>query len=319
MKAVVMSTVVPLGDFVPGLRRDFPQVDFVVCTEPSQLPGLMAEAEVYVGPIGPDVGRNAPRLRWVQSISTGIDSMLAIPELAHGDVLLTGARGTHSACLAESVFGMIFAFTRGILDSAARQQHRQWAQRELRGGLRELSGSMMGLVGYGAMARAIAARARAFDMRVTGVDLAPGGVAEGVTVRGREGLDDLLAQSDYVVVTVPAHADTRGMISARALGLMKPEAMLIGISRGGVIDEKALAEALRTGKLRAAALDVFDTEPLPADSDLWDVENLLITPHIAGGTQFESRNVAAIFRENLERFLKGSLPLRNQVDKARGY
>jgi phosphoglycerate dehydrogenase-like enzyme len=319
MKVVVMSSVVPLGDFVPGLRRDFPQVDFVVCTEPSRLPELMADAEVYVGPVGPDVARGAPRLKWVQSISTGVDGMLAIPELASGDVLLTGARGTHSACLAESVFGMIFAFTRGILDSAARQRRRQWAQRELRGGLRELSGSMMGLVGYGAMARAIAARARAFDMRVTSVDVAPVDSAEGVTVRGLESLDDLLAQSDYVVVTVPAHAGTRGMLGARALGLMKPDAMLIGISRGGVIDEHALAEALRTGRLRAAALDVFDTEPLSADSDLWELENLLITPHIAGGTQFEGRNVAAIFRENLERFLRGSLPLRNQVDKTRGY
>jgi phosphoglycerate dehydrogenase-like enzyme len=319
MKVVVMSTAVPLADFVPGLRRDFPHVDFVVCTEPSRLPGLMADAEIYVGPVGPDVARHAPRLKWVQSISTGVDSMLAVPELARGDVLLTGARGTHSACLAESVFGMIFAFTRGILDSAARQQHRQWAQRDLRGGLRELSGSMMGLIGYGAMARAIAARARAFDMRVTGVDLMPVDGTEGVTVRGMDGLDDLLAQSDYLVVTVPSHAGTRGMLGARALGLMKPEAILIGISRGGVIDEQALAEALRAGRLRAAALDVFETEPLPADSDLWDVKNLLITPHIAGGTQFEGRNVAAIFRENLERFLRGSLPLRNQVDKARGY
>jgi phosphoglycerate dehydrogenase-like enzyme len=319
MKVVVMTGVVPLGDYVPGLRRDFPQVDFVVCSEPSRLPELMADAEVYVGPVGSDVARHAPRLKWVQSISTGVDSMLAIPELARGDVLLTGARGTHSACLAESVFGMIFAFTRGILDSAACQHRRQWAQRELRSGLRELSGSTMGLVGYGAMATAIAARARAFDMRVTGVDLAPVDGAEGVTVRGMEGLDDLLAQSDYVVVTVPGHAGSHGMLGARALGLMKPEAMLIGISRGGVIDERALAEALRTGRLRAAALDVFDTEPLPPDSDLWDVENLLITPHIAGGTQFEARNVAAIFRENLERFLSSSLPLRNQVDKARGY
>ena len=319
MKVVIVPGPAGLDAFVPGLRREYPGVEFVVCSDRARLPAHMADADVFFGLPGPDVVLQARRLKWVQSISTGVDHMLSIPELAHGDVLLTGARGTHSSCLAESVFGMIFAFTRGIRDSARLQQRHQWSQPGLRGGLRELSGSTMGLVGCGAMARAIADRAIAFAMRVIAVDLYPANAPEGVALRGMEGLDDLLGQSDYVVVTVPAHPSTRGMIGAGAIALMKPQSMLVGISRGGVIDQAALAEALRSKRLWAAALDVFDPEPLPADSELWDVENLLITPHIAGGTQFEGRNAVEIFRENLGRFLRGDFPLRNQVDKARGF
>ncbi len=319
MKVVIVPGMAGLDTFVPDLRRDYPDVEFVVCSDRAHLPALMADAEVFFGPVGPDVVRDAPHLKWVQSISTGIDNMMAIPELARGEIFLTGARGTHSACLAESVFGMIFAFTRGIRESVFLQQRHHWAQGTLRGELRELSSCTLGLVGYGAMAQAIAARALAFDMRVIAVDLSPREAAGGAHVRGMDGFEELLAQSDYVVVTVPVHHDTRGLIDAHAIGLMKPTAMLVGISRGGVIDQAALAAALRAKKLWAASLDVFDPEPLPADSELWDLQNLLVTPHIAGGTQFEGRNVVEIFRENLTRFLRGDLPLQNQVDKSKGF
>lgn len=109
------------------------------------------------------------------------------------------------------------------------------------------------------------------------------------------------------------------MIGAEQIAMMKPGAMLVGISRGRIIDQKALAQALRDGHLVAAALDVFDPEPLPADSELWDLDNLLIMPHVAGGTQLEGKYIIDIFRENLGRFLKGDLPLRNQVDKQLGF
>ena len=134
-----------------------------------------------------------------------------------------------------------------------------------------------------------------------------------------ECLDDLLAQSDYVVVTAPYNEYSHGMIGAAQLAKMKPSAMLVGISRGGIIEQKALAAALRDSTIACAALDVFDPEPLPADSELWDVPNLLITPHIAGGTQYEGDHVISIFRENLGRFLRGERPLVNEADKELGY
>jgi phosphoglycerate dehydrogenase-like enzyme len=132
-------------------------------------------------------------------------------------------------------------------------------------------------------------------------------------------LDDLLAQSDFVVVAVPYTDDTHNMIGAKQIAKMKTTAMLVGISRGGIIDQAALVEALHNKTIAAGALDVFDTEPLPADSELWDLDNLLITSHIAGGTQYEAKYIVDIFVENLERFLQNRLPLRNQVDKKRGF
>ncbi len=157
-------------------------------------------------------------------------------------------------------------------------------------------------------------------MRVVAVDLLP--LSKPVTVEalwGPERLHELLAVSDYVVVTVPYTALTDGMIGAAEIAQMKPGALLVGISRGRIIDEDALIAALKSGHLRGAALDVFAQEPLPPDSELWDMPNVLITPHAAGGTQFEADYILDIFRENLDRFLRGELPLRNQVDKRRGF
>jgi phosphoglycerate dehydrogenase-like enzyme len=215
---------------------------------------------------------------------------------------------------------MIFAFTRGVRECIIHQPQRTWDIRELRGKLVELTGSTIGIIGFGTVGRALAKRAQAFEMRIVAVDLhpadKPGYVSE---LWGTDHLDKLLRESDYVVVTVPRTAQTQGMIGAEQLALMKPSAMLVGISRGGIINQEALAQALREKRLAAAALDVFDPEPLPADSELWDIENLLIMPHVAGGTQFEAQYILDIFRENLGRMLRCELPLRNQIDKKQGF
>jgi D-2-hydroxyacid dehydrogenase (NADP+) len=184
----------------------------------------------------------------------------------------------------------------------------------------ELTDSTMGIVGFGTVGRALAKRAQAFDIRVIAVDLYPIDKTDDVdALWGLDRLGDLLCESDYVVVTVPYTPQTQGMIGAEQLALMKPSAVLIGISRGGIIDQEALAQALRENRLAAAALDVFKPEPLPADSELWDLDNLLITPHVAGGTQLEAQHILDIWCENLNRFLSGGFPLRNQIDKQRGF
>jgi phosphoglycerate dehydrogenase-like enzyme len=309
-----------LEEAIPELERKHPDLEFVHCPKREDTLEMIADADIYLGWLNEEILAAAKKLKWVQSPSTGINYYLAIPEFVESDVLLTSARGTHGACLAESVLGMIFAFTRGIRDCVLRQQERLWAVREVRPKLVELTGSTMGIIGFGAVGRALAVRARAFDMRIVAVDLypddKPGYVSE---LWGVDRLDDLLRDSDYVVVTVPYTLQTEGMIGPEQLTLMKPSAMLVGISRGGIIDQEALARALREKRLAAAALDVFRPEPLPADSELWDLENLLITPHTAGGTQFERQHVLDIFDENLGRFLRGDLPLRNQIDKQRGF
>ena len=184
----------------------------------------------------------------------------------------------------------------------------------------ELTDSVMGIVGFGAVGRALAVRTQAFGARILAVDVLSVDKPEWVSeLWDLDRLDDLLRESDYVVVTVPSTPETRGMIGAEQIALMKENAMLVGISRGDIIDQGALAQALREDRLAAAALDVFSPEPLPDDSELWALDNMLITPHIAGGNQFEAQYILDIFRENLTRFLSGNLPLRNQIDKQRGF
>jgi phosphoglycerate dehydrogenase-like enzyme len=316
MKVLISRTQINMEEAIPDLEREFPEVEFVYCADRSQVPELIGDADVYFGGMNRDMFLAAKKLKWIQSSSTGINPYLDIPELVESDVLLTGARGTHSICLAESVMAMILAQNRGIVDCMRLRPEHKWAGRPIRSKLKELTGSTMGIIGFGSVGRALAERAAAFDMRILALDAFPDTKPECVAdLCGLDGLDDLLRQSDYVVVTVPFTPETEGMIGAEQFALIKPTATLVLISRGGIVDQEALAQALREGQIAQAAIDVAVPEPLPPDHELWDLDNLLITFHVAGGTQFEDEYMLGIFRENLQRFLSGHLPLRNQVDK----
>lgn len=320
MKALIGPNFMGLEKGLPDLQQKFPDVDFVYCAERDGIIDAIADADIYMGWLQAEIFNAAKKLKWIQSPSSGVNYYVAIPELVASDVLLTSARGTHAACLAESTFGMILAFTRGIRASILQQQQHEWAGGGIRSGMVELTNSTLGIVGFGSFGRALAKRAWAFDMRVLAVDLYPSGKPDTVDdLSGLDKLDELLHASDYVVVTVPWTPDTDGMIGAEQIAKMKPGAMLVGMSRGGIIDQDALAAALKEGHLSAAALDVCKPEPLPAESELWDLENLILTPHIAGGTQYEGQHVLNIFEENLGRFLNNELPLRNQVNKEAGF
>ncbi len=305
---------------LPEMARIYPQVEFQYCAVQADLPREIANADVFCGWLSRELFLAAKALKWVQSPSSGVDRFLAIPELAQGEVILTSASGTHAGCLGDSVMGMILGHTRGILAAATAKDEHRWAGRELRPRLVELTGMTMGIVGLGNVGRAVAKRAQAFDMRIVAVDRFSTTKPDYVTsLRGLEALPELLAEADFVVLTVPYTAETHMLIGARELAQMKPGAFLVGISRGGIIDEAALAEALKSGRLAAAALDVFSEEPLPTTSELWDLPNLIMTPHIAGGTQYEGQYICEIFSENVGRFLRSAFPLRNQVNKQRGF
>lgn len=320
MKVLVGLNPKGVDKFIPQLQAEYPQMEFLSCSDHEGLREIISDVDIYLGWITRDLFLTAKKLRWIQSPSSGVDQYLTIPELVDGEVILTSARGTHGACLAESVMGMILSFTRGIRDSILAQRQHKWIAKEIRNSLIELTGSTMGIIGFGVVGQAIAKRASAFDMKIIALDMyakeKPDYVSE---LWGPERLDDLMSLSDFVVVTVPRTLATVGMIGAREISLMKPNAMLIGISRGGIIDQVALAQALREKRIYAAALDVFEAEPLPEDSELWDIENLIITPHIAGGTQFEAKYIFEIFKENIGRFIRGEFPLINEVDKRRGF
>lgn len=320
MKVLIGANPMGLEDAIPDLKQKYPDVEFVHCSDRSKTAEFLADADVYMGWLGRDDFLAAKKLKWIQSPSSGINYYLAVPELVESDVLLTSARGTHGACLADSTFAMILAFTRKIKDFVVKQQQHEWSLRELRPQMVELTGSTIGIIGFGAVGRAIAKRAVAFDMNVIAVDMFPKNKPDDVQeLWGLDKLPDMLAASDYVVVTVPYTPETDGMIGAEQIAQMKPGALLVGISRGHIIDEDALIAALNSGHLSAAALDVFDKEPLPEDSELWDMDNVLVTPHAAGGTQMERKYLLDIFYENLERFFNGNLPLRNQIDKKLGF
>jgi phosphoglycerate dehydrogenase-like enzyme len=309
-----------LEQVIQELAPQYPQAQFAFCADRKNLPSDIAEAEVYFGWLGREEFLAAKKLRWIQSPSSGVDRFLIVPELKEGSVILTSAVGTHGACLAEHALAMLLSFTRGIRGAVMQQQKRHWAIQELRPKVVELTGSTLGIIGFGTVGRALAKRAQTFGLRIIALDAFPGSKPDYVErVDGLPGLEALMREADYVVVTVPLTELTQHMISVKQLAWLKPSAILVAISRGGVVDEMALAQALRDGKLAGAALDVFEQEPLPESSPLWQLDNLLITPHIAGGSQYEAKYIREIFRENFARYVRGQFPLRNQVDKARGF
>ena len=319
MKVLIGPNVMGLEKGIPELKEAHPTIEFVHCADRQALAGAIADADIYMGHLSREVFLAAKKLQWVQSPSSGVNYYLAIPELKDGPVILTGARGTHAASVADSAMAMILAITRGIRDSIQAQPEHKWVG-SVRQKLVELTDLTMGVIGLGSIGRALAKRAVAFDMRIVAVELFPNNKPEYIhELWGLERLNDLLAESDIVVVTVPWTPEVQGMIGAEQIARMKPSAMLVGISRGGIIDQQALVEALREKRIASAALDVFEPEPLPADNELWDIDNLLVASHIAGGTQYEAEYLLQIFHENLGKYLRGEFPLRNQADKQKGY
>ena len=264
----------------------------------------------------------AQKLRWIHAPTAAVHQLL-FPELVKSDVLLTNAREVHGPVVAEHVIALIFAMAKKIPQAARLQQGRTWGQDAIWNDgprPREVEGATVGLIGLGSIGRAVARMAAALGMRVIAVrehpeKARPEGVA---AVYAPPQLNDLLSQSDYVVVAAPLTDATRGLINAERLAAMRPDAYLINVGRGPQVDEAALADALRSRRIAGAALDVFEQEPLPPEPPLWELENLLITPHTAGLTEKLWQRHSALFSENLRRYL-ASEPLLFIVDKQKGY
>ncbi len=320
MKVLVGRNPMGLEKGLPALRAQYPQIDFVFNPDPAQLVEAIADADIYMGWLNQEAYLAAKKLKWIQSPSSGVNMFLDIPELKASELLLTSASGTHAACVADSTMAMILAYTRGLRPTILNQAKAVWEAQSIRANMVELTGSTMGIVGLGQIGRAVAKRAHAFDMRVIAVDMFPNNKPDTVEeLWGLDRLDDLLAQSDYVVVLVPFTAETNGMIGAAQIAKMKPTAMLAPMSRGGIVDQDAMIAALQNKQIASAVMDVTKPEPLPADNPLWGMENVIVAPHIAGGTQLEGKYILNIFTDNLARFVENRLPLRNQVNKQAGF
>jgi phosphoglycerate dehydrogenase-like enzyme len=291
-----------------------------------ELAASLAHADVLCGYALPANWRGAaPRLRWLQFPGAGVDSLRPIGLLERDSkVIVTTAAGIHAINIAEYVFGSMLMFNWNWPQMLRLQDQHIWARSATwyNLGRQELFGQTLGIVGLGSIGRRIAQVGRAFGMRTLGMRHTP--PREGQRdpdvdeVFPRERLRDLLGQSDYVVLSLPLTPDTEKMIGEGELRAMRQNAYLVNIARGHIVDESALIRALREGWLAGAGLDVTESEPLPADSPLYSMPNVILTPHISGNSAHYDERLAALFADNLRRFQNGE-PLLNRFDPVRGY
>lgn len=258
---------------------------------------------------------NAPRLHWVQATSAGIGEYLIRTGLAESAITFTTAAGTHARPLAEHVALGLLYLTKRVFDLRAWQAAHKWE----RFTTNQLAGSRMLLVGLGNVGREVARTCAGFGVQVWGVDPGATELPEGVSrLIPRNDMRAALGEVDALVLACPYTPDTHHSIGAAEFAAMRPGAFVVNVSRGAVIDEPTMIAALATGHLGGAVLDVFETEPLPHDSPLWDMANVLVSPHSASTVSAENARIADLFVDNLNRYLRNE-PLRNVFDRDRGF
>jgi phosphoglycerate dehydrogenase-like enzyme len=349
---VKLLITVPFEDtHVEELRSRFPELEITHHPlqrgeEPPEK--LWAEAEILYAFRTLPTPEEAPKLRWVQFHSAGIDAHFEHPLLSQAPeeqskLTLTTLSGANAPQVAEHALALMLALGHHLPAVLADQTRAKWSARRLeRFTPRELYGATVGIVGYGSVGRQLAGLLQPFEATVlaskrdlmhehdenqyrpsAALELDENGdpVPEPALVRrlypGRA-MRSMFKECDFVVVTLPLTQETRGMIGAKQLAALQPEAFLVDVSRGGIVDHKALIEALKEGRFAGAGLDVFPEEPLPADSPLWELPNVIITPHVAGLSAHYNQRAFALFAENIARHLSGD-DLLNQVDLEQGY
>jgi len=311
---IVMHDQFGISDELLSLVRAAALGAKAVVADTDQLAAELSDADVFYGYHSPEVFAGAPKLKWIQSSAAGLDKIL-VPELVNRGLVITNASGIHASAVAECAWALTLTIGRCLHTFERQQRDHVWKW----GPLYDMFDGTAGIIGLGGIGRQYARVARAFDMRVIAVDPhvreKPDTVAE---LWPMDRLSDLLRQSDVVLVSCPYTPETRYLINRDGLALMKPTAIIVNIARGGIIDEAALIDALKAGKLAGAGLDVTETEPLPADSPLWDTPNLVISPHCGGISSHRMRKLIEFFCENLRRYQAGQ-PLLNLVDQRKGY
>jgi phosphoglycerate dehydrogenase-like enzyme len=303
-----------------ALQRVFPGATFAVAPDLETQLRELPDADALVGWPASEALPVAEHLRWLHCTSAGIERIRQYPELIERDeVTLTNARGAHAGTIADHTFAFILAFTRHVPDLLLDKAARRWDRPGRSAGARELSGSLLGILGLGRIGSEIARRGLGFGMEVHAVDVNPDAKAPGVSqVLPLERLDDLLREVDYLAIAIPITARTRNLIGACELALMKPDAYLCVMSRGGIVDQDALADALTHGRLAGAGLDATAPEPLPAEHPLWGLPNVIISPHCSGASRQTAERGRQILRENIAHFVAGE-PLINVCDKRAGF
>lgn len=300
------------------IRGAAPMAEVIYVEDEASLLSHASRAEVIAirpAQVTRELLRDAERLRWLHIWSAGADEVLVpIPELAQSQLLLTCSKSNGAIPLAEHAMLLMLMLNKNVLRSVHAQEDRQWDQFQHG----ELNRMTVGIIGLGFSGADLAVKAQAFHMRVLGIRRSPD-VPPGVDeLLSREGLDELMKRSDFVVVTAPKTPETIGMIGERELRMMKPTAYFICYSRGGIVDDAALLRALQEGWIAGAGIDAHGVEPLPRDSPFWTAPNTIVTPHNGASTPFTRQRGVDIFVENLRRYVSEQ-PLTNVVDKVAGY
>lgn len=293
--------------------------EVVVCRDEKTAVREVEDADIMIcWRILPSIFEKAKRLKWIQFGSAGIDHTL-FPELLASDVILTTLSGIHQTPVSEHVLALMLAFSRKIDESVRLQMEKRYDRSHIAATASELRGCTLGILGIGKIGLELARICSCLGMKVIGTKRTRSEVPDYVDeIYAPEDLDSVLEQSDYLVLILPLTRSTKHLLGAREIGLMKPSAVLINVARGQMIDDDALMQALREGKLAGAALDVFSQEPLPSDSPLYDVPNLIMTPHVGGAHAGYADKAFEVFKSNLDAFERCS-SMRNVFDRKRGY
>jgi phosphoglycerate dehydrogenase-like enzyme len=295
----------------------FPDDRILAIADEKGLPAA-ADAEVALSGNNPRRVRKlldaTPKLRWYHTVTAGVDNM-PLPELAKRGIVLTNNSGSYDIQIAEHLLAFVFAASRQLHRYRDNQRANEWKEEEQV----ELRDTTIVVFGMGSIGGEIARLAAAIGMRVIGVRRKAGSPGPGIDrVVAADQLAEVVGEADYLAIAAPLTSETRGAISREVISRMKPTAWIMNIARGAIVDETAMIEALQAKRIGGAALDVFATEPLPPESPLWSLENVILTPHSSGSGPRIRERTLALFAENLRRYKAGE-PLINRVDYETGY
>ncbi len=317
MKILIITKMKPQAGTLAAIRAVGPEIEVNLAESLSAAEPWLETAEVVIAmkqDFPREAAARAKNLKWVHSIAVGVEGFI-YPEMFERGIILTNPRSAADIPVAEHAFALLTAWTRGISHTVRLQNERKWE----RVPVNHMTGRTLGIIGLGSIGREIARKAKlAYRMRVVATRKHPAPEPYVDAVLPPEGLDALLAESDYIVVAAAATPETVGLLGEREFAKMKKSAYIVNIARGPIINEAALARALREGLIAGAGLDVFATEPLPADSELWKLDNLIISPHLAGLSHDLVDLRIGVFTENLKRYVRGE-KLLTEVDKLVGY
>ena len=291
------------SEYHAGLKERFPAVQFDVVDHHTKAMACIADTDVLVtfGPmLHDDVLKAAKKLKWIQALGTGVDGILDRPSLGK-DVIVTKMHGFHGPPVSEAAMMAMLALARDLPRVVRSQAQKKWE----RFPAKTLHGKTVGILGVGAIAETLAPMCKAFGMRVVGITSVPRKAAGFDEVRRRQDIVEVVRDLDFFVLLTPLSPETRGIVGTQVLSAMKRTAFLVNVARGGVVDEEALFNVLKAKGIAGAALDVFGTEPLPPESPLWDLPNVIITPHAGGFFDGYPKHALPVIEENLRRFMAG--------------